>query len=151
MSGKQPQCDDSMEEDNRPPPQHPDNWVHVSEMDIIIHMLGSCTQCDEFVSHIMQASIHRLRSYREALLNRAQYGKSQLRCTHDRIKEQQEVEDELRRQLRSARREVDDLREDLACERSRGTSASAVALPPQTGPYDERQHNKDTCRKVHQA
>ena len=151
MSGKQPQHDDRMEEDKRPPPEFPNNWVYVHELGLVIHMPGSCKQCDEFMAHSMQASVQRLRSYHEALMQRADRLNAQLRRANQRIEEQLDEETELRRQLRIARREAEDLREELARERTRGSSTSAVALPPRTGPYDERRHNNDTRRKVQQA
>jgi hypothetical protein len=151
MSGRQPHHDDRMEEDNRPPPEYPNNWVYAHELGLVIHMPGSCKQCDEFLSHSMQASVQRLRSYHEAVSQRADSMNAQLRRANHRIEEQMDEENELRRQLRIARREADDLRDELTRERSRGSSTQAVAMPPRTGPYDERRHNNDTRRKVQQA
>jgi hypothetical protein len=145
MSGNNPQRGDRMEEDNRPPPQHPDNWVYAPELELIIHMPSSCTQCDEFLTHTMQASLQRLRSFREARIEKANQSEANLRRAHQTIEDQQEEINELRHKLLSSRREVEDLREDLTRQRSRGSSI------PRASPYDERRHNTDTRRRVIQS
>src|SRR5262247_3141579 len=151
MSNKNTQRDDHMEEDNRPPPQFPDNWVYAQELDLVIHMPGSCKQCDDFLSHSMLASVQRLQSYCEALMERADSLNTKLRYANQRIEEFKEEENEMRRQLRVARREADDLREELVRERSWASLTMAVAPPPRPGPYDERRHTNDTRCKVQQV
>jgi len=109
MSNKNTQRNDHMEEDNRPPPQFPDNWVYAQELDLVIHMPGSCKQCDEFLSHLMLASVQCLWSYREALMERADNLNTKLRYANQRIGEFKDKENELHCQLRIVRREANDL------------------------------------------
>ena len=151
MSGRNNQRNDRMEEDNSLPPQFPDNWVYSRDVDLIIHMPGTCTQCNDFLSHSMQASLSHLRSYRQAREERASNTSGQLQRAHQAIESHQREIVDLRRQLRSTREELDRVHEDLSRERSRASSSAAVTPPLRGSPYDERRHNTDTRRRVIQG
>ena len=150
MSDNNTQRDDRMEEDSRPPPQFPDNWVYSEQVDLIIHMPGSCPQCSEFVSHSLQGSLSNLRSYRSARDERANRTDGQLSHAQSAIDAYRREIVDLRRQLRGAREEADRAYGELNRERSRFPAGSATT-PPRSSPYDERQHNTETRRRVNQV
>ena len=99
MSDRNSQRDDRMEEDNCSPPQYPDNWVYAEQVDLIIHMPGTCPQCNEFVSHSMLGSLSNLRSYRMARDDRAHRVNAQVSHAEDAIEGYRREIVDLRRQL----------------------------------------------------
>jgi hypothetical protein len=134
-----------------PPPEFPDNWVYIPKFELVIHMPGSCTHCNDFFAHMMQASIQGLHSFREARRDKARHAETKLRRAHKMVEDQQRELDDLRRQMQNARREIKDLHEDLARERSQAPAMPAVASSPRPSPYDNRQHNTETRRRVLQG
>src|SRR5262245_14910737 len=150
MSDRNSQRDDRMEEDNCSPPQYPDNWVYAEQVDLIIHMPSTCPQCNEFVSHSMLGSLSNLRSYRTARDDRAHRVNVQVLHAEDAIEGYRREIVDLRRQLRSTREELDHAYGELNREHSRFPAGSSTT-PPQSSPYDERQHNTETRRRVNQV
>src|SRR5262245_3465686 len=150
MSDRNSQRDDRMEEDNCSPPQYPDNWVYAEQVDLIIHMPGTCPQCNEFVSHSMLGSLSNLWLYRTARDDRAHRVNAQVSHAEDAIEGYRREIVDLRRQLRSTREELDHAYGELNRERSRFPAGSSTT-PPRSSPYDERQHNTETRRRVNQV
>ena len=150
MSNRSSQREDRMEEDNCPPPQFPDNWVYSEQVDLIIHIPGTCPQCSDFVSHSLEGSLTNLRSYRTARDVRAHRVNAQVSHAHAAMDGYRREIVELRRQLRSAREDLDHAYGELNRERSRFPAGSSTT-PPRSSPYDERQHNTETRRRVNQV
>src|SRR6202042_3196478 len=154
MSNRISQREDRMEEDNCPPPQFPDNWVYSEQVDLIIHIPGTCPQCSEFLSHSLAGSLSNLRSYRTARDDRAHRVNAQVSHAHDAMDGYRREIVDFRRQLRSAREDLDHAYGELNREHSRflaGSSTTSSTTPPRPSPYDERQHNTETRRRVNQV